>query len=101
VKKIKYNTFGGSGISEIKLSENLRTISDKAFRNCKNLMKVTFKGDKIKKIEKKAFKGTPSGIEFYTPDKATAKKLKTKLAGTGVKNAKIYAGEKLVYKNVN
>ena len=57
-----------------------------AFRNCKKLSKVTFKGNTIKSIGKNAFRGCKKIDSVYVPRKMQYKKLLEK-AGY-VKNVK-------------
>lgn len=47
-----------------------------------------------------AFSNTKKGIKFYVKNKKVAKSLKKQLKGSGVRNAKILVGKKVVYKNV-
>ena len=47
-----------------------------------------------------AFENTKKGIKFYVKNKKVAKSLKKQLKGSGVRNAKILIGKKVVYKNV-
>ena len=54
---------------------------------------------KVSLITASAFKRAATGIKFYVKNKTVAKQLKSKLKGK-VKNAKIYVGKKLIYKNV-
>ena len=76
-------------------------IESKAFGSCKNLKEVIVNDtEKAPKIKSKAFKNTSKGIKFYTKSKKIAKQLKKNLKNSGVKNAKIYVGKKVVYKNV-
>ena len=79
----------------------VKTIGVKTFYKCKNLSKVTINNPKkAPGICKKAFKYTKNGIKFYVKNMKVAKSLKKNLKGSGVKNAKIYVGKTLVYKNV-
>ena len=52
-------------------------------------------------IQWNAFKNTKKGIKFVVKNKRVAKSLKKKLKGTGVRNAKILIGKKVVYQNIN
>ncbi|MGN1418395.1 MAG: leucine-rich repeat domain-containing protein [Acutalibacteraceae bacterium] len=100
-----------TSLESIKFSSKIKIISSKAFYGCKKLSSVTFTdkenvaGASYKKpnsFDAKTFTGTPDGIKFYVKNTTVAKKLKTALKDSGVKNAKIYISSsgKLVYKNV-
>lgn len=94
----------------------IKKISKDAFKGCSKLKSVTFNSTKsvpgysynynTKKSNGKfavgTFSGTPNGISFCVKNVTVAKKLKTALKGSGVKNAKIYniSGKTLYYKNV-
>ena len=94
------------------LPKNLKSIGFSAFADCKKLSKVIInnkkKAPKISKdvvnsetgVYKDAFKNTKKGIKFYVKNKKVAKSLKEQLKGSGVRNAKILIGKKVVYKNV-
>ena len=85
-----------------KINLEIEGIEKKAFYNCKSLSKVTFKNEKKSPyIDKNAFKNTKKGIKFVVKNKRVAKQLKKRLKGTGVKNAKILIGKKVVYQNIN
>ena len=99
-------------LKKITLPKNLKSIGFSAFADCKKLSKVIInnkkKAPKILKdsynsetgVYKKAFKNTKKGIKFYVKNKKVAKSLKKQLKGSGVRNAKILIGKKVVYKNV-
>lgn len=99
-------------LKKITLPKNLKSIGFSAFADCKKLSKVIInnkkKAPKISKdvvnsetgVYKKAFKNTKKGIKFYVKNKKVAKSLKKQLKGSGVRNAKILVGKKVVYKNV-
>ena len=100
----------------IKLSSRIKVIGIKAFQGCSKLKSVTLKdtknipGDSYNyrtnkssgKFAKATFSGTPSNMKFFVKNATVAKKLKTALKGSGVKNARIYSisGKTLYYKNV-
>ena len=93
-----------SKLQSIILSGNIGIIDTKAFSNCKSLSKVTFKNAKKPPyIGKNAFKNTKKGIKFVVKNKKVAKQLKKQLKNkkSGVKNAKILIGKKVVYQNIN
>lgn len=77
-------------------------IDNKAFYNCKKLSKVTLKNKKsVPGIGRNAFKNTKKGIRFYVKNNKVAKSLKNRLHGSGVRNAKIIIGKRVIYKNIN
>ena len=87
-----------------KIKLEIEGIEKKAFYNCKSLSKVTFKNEKKSPyIAKNAFKNTKKGIKFVVKNKKVAKQLKKQLINkkSGVKNAKILIGKKVVYQNIN
>lgn len=91
-------------LQSIILSGNIGIIDTKAFSKCKSLSKVTFKNAKKSPyIAKNAFKNTKKGIKFVVKNKKVAKQLKKQLKNkkSGVKNAKILIGKKVVYQNIN
>ena len=113
VKTIGEGAFWGcKSLKKITLPKNLKSIGFSAFADCKKLSKVIInnkkKAPKILKdsynsetgVYKKAFKNTKKGIKFYVKNKKVAKSLKKQLKGSGVRNAKILIGKKVVYKNV-
>ena len=87
-----------------KIKLEIEGIEKKAFYNCKSLSKVIFKNAKKSPyIAKNAFKNTKKGIKFVVKNKKVAKQLKKQLKNkkSGVKNAKILIGKKVVYQNIN
>ena len=91
-------------LQSIILSGNIGIIDTKAFSKCKKLSKVIFKNAKKSPyIAKNAFKNTKKGIKFVVKNKKVAKQLKKQLKNkkSGVKNAKILIGKKVVYQNIN
>ena len=85
----------------VKLGKNIKEIGKQAFIGCKKLNKVYLDCKRpISSIGSHAFLNTKSGIKFYVKNKKVAKDLKKKLKHSGVKNAKIYIGKKLIYKNI-
>lgn len=85
------------------LTDNIATLDSKAFNGCNNLSKIYVKtaSKSVSNVfSKDTFKGTKTGLCFITYDTTTAKRMKTAINSTGVKNAKIYVKSKLVYKNV-
>ena len=89
-------------LTKVTLGKNITHIWDLAFYNCKKLGKVVFKHDKkLPKIVSNSFDKTKTGIKFYVNNKKLARNLKIKLKKSKVKNARIYVGKKLLFKNVN
>ena len=87
-------------LKTVKIS-SAKKIETEAFSGCKMLSKVTINNKrKAPKIVYNAFKNTKKGIKFYVKNKRVAKSLKKQLKGSGVRNAKILIGKKVVYKNV-
>lgn len=109
LKKVSINKAKTISYHEFSRCSSLKTVDIKetekiergAFYKCKNLSKIKI-GNKKKapKIEKRAFKNTKKGIKFYVENKKVAKSLKKQLKGSGVKNAGILVGKKVIYKNV-
>lgn len=98
-KKAFYNC---KSLKSVSIPESTEVILNKAFYNCKNLSKVSFKNTKkAPYIGKNTFDNTTKGIEFVVKNKKVAKSLKNKLKDSGVKNAKILIGKKVVYNNIN
>lgn len=88
-------------LKSITIPKNVEEIQFWAFKNCRNLSKVKIKSEeKVPIIENTAFKNTKNGIKFYVKNKIVADQLKEQLKGSGVRNAKILIGKKVVYKNV-
>ncbi len=89
-------------LNKIVLPKKLDKIGLFAFKDCINLSKVTLEGiEKVPTIEKASFKNTKDGIQFIVKNQTVADQLKEQLTGSGVKNAKILIGKKVVYKNIN
>ena len=83
------------------MPKGLKTVEYWAFRDCKNLSKVIIKNTKKSpKFYDGCFKNTKNGIQFIVKNQTIADQLKEQLNGTGVKNAKILIGKKVVYQNI-
>ena len=105
-----YGTYSDNKyIKKVTIPSSVKTIKGYTFSNCKGLSKVIIKNEKkAPKISKKTrynitdkvFENTKKGIKFYVKNKKVAKSLKKQLKGSGVRNAKILIGKKVVYKNV-
>ena len=90
-----------SSLKGIRLGKNIKEIGKQAFVGCERLEKVYLDCKRpLSYIGSHAFTSTKSGIKFYVKNKKVAKDLKKKLKHLGVKNAKIYIGKKLIYKNI-
>ena len=107
VEKIGESAFDGcKSLKKITIPKNVKKIEQSAFNGCKKLSKVVFKGYKCPEIDPgnttfySTFGKTKKGIRFQVRTRAIAKQLKAELKNTGVKKAKIYVGDKLIYKNV-
>ena len=89
-------------LKKISIPQKVEKIDFCAFKDCINLSKLTLEGEeKAPTIEKAAFKNTKDGIQFIVKNQTIADQLKEQLNGTGVKNAKILLGKKVVYQNIN
>ena len=89
-------------LQSVIFSSNIENIDTKAFIKCNNLSKVIFKNvKKLPYIDENAFKNTKKGIKFVVKNKKIAKQLKKQLKESGVRNARILVGKKVVYQNIN
>lgn len=89
-------------LQSVIFSSNIENIDTKAFIKCNNLSKVIFKNvKKLPYIDENAFKNTKKGIKFVVKNKKVAKQLKKQLKESGVRNARILVGKKVVYQNIN
>ena len=102
VKKIGKAAFKDcKNLKKITIPKNVEKINSVTFGGCKELSKVVFKGYECPKIDTfKPFKNTKKGIRFQVRTRAIAKELKAELKNSGVRKAKIYVGDKLIYKNI-
>ena len=102
LKSINSAAFGYcKSLKKISIPLSVKKIDEFAFGCCKNLSKVYINNKKKSpKIVYNAFENTKKGIKFYVKNKKVAKSLKKQLKGSGVRNAKILVGKKVVYKNV-
>lgn len=125
VKKICHQAFVGAKIKTVTFGKKVKTIDTYAFSNCKKLTTVTMKKG-LKTIDKNAFEGcknlsevvinntktspdvkdfafngVKTGTKFVVKNNSIAKQLMWELKGSGVNDAKIYVGEKLVYKDIS
>ena len=65
VTKITKNAFkGNKNLKKVTLGKNITKIGKGAFSGCTKLKKITVKGDKLKKVEKSAFKDCKLNKEF-------------------------------------
>lgn len=89
-------------LNRIVLPPNLDKIGLWAFKDCIKLSKVILEGEeKAPTIEKASFNNTKDGIKFVVKNQTVADQLKEQLNGSGVKDAKILIGKKVVYQNIN
>lgn len=102
LKTIKWDAFYKcKSLKKITIPENVEKIQYDAFRKCKKLSKVKIEsGEQVPNIENNAFKYTKNGIKFVVKNQSAAEQLVIQLKGSGVKNAKILVGKKVVYQNV-
>ena len=103
IKKISYRTFKKCiSLKKMTIPKNVEVIEFGAFSDCNELVKVNIESEiKTPIIGKNAFKNTKDGIQFIVKNQTIADQLKEQLNGSGVKNAKILIGEKVVYQNIN
>lgn len=98
VKKIYHQAFVGARLKTVNLGKKVKTVDTYAFWNCKKLSKVVINNTKnAPTIGDFAFYHAKKGIKFYVKNETVAKQLKKNLKSTGVVNAKIYVGKKLIY----
>ncbi len=65
VTKLAKNAFkGNKKLRKVTLGKNVKTIGKSAFSGCKKLRSITVKGNKLKKIEKYAFKNCKLNKDF-------------------------------------
>lgn len=90
IEKIYGGAFRGcTSLKSFTVSEKTSMIGMNAFYGCKNLKKVTVNCKSTPKIYTDAFAKTNSAITFTARNKTMATNLKTALAKTGLKNAKV------------
>lgn len=70
------------------IGKNVKTIQKNAFKNCKNLRKITVKSKVLTKVGKNAFKGTIGKVTVKVPKKKKAKYDKL-FKGKGNKKVKV------------
>lgn len=98
VKKIYHQAFEGTRAKTVTLGKKVKTVDTYAFWKCKKLSKVVINNTKnAPTIGDFAFYHAKKGIKIYVKNEMVAKQLKKNLKNTGVVNAKIYVGKKLVY----
>ena len=54
-------------LKKLTIGKNVTTIGAKAFFKCKKLKSITFKGTKLKKVGKRAFKGIYKKVKIRAP----------------------------------
>ncbi len=74
-------------LTSIEIGANVTKIGASSFNNCKKLGKITFKGSKVPKVTKNAFKGIKKNPKIYYPSKMKKQlsKLKKAMKTGGVK----------------
>ena len=111
-KKIGSCAFENCGsLKKITIPKNIKKIKGSAFCNCKELSTVIIENEKnspkviieYEGIKSSAFKNTKDGIQFIVKNQTVADQLKEQLQNnkSGVKNAKILIGKKVVYQNIH
>lgn len=68
-----------TNLKSVVIGKSVTNIGAKAFYNCKNLAKITFKGTAVKKIGKDAFKGIKKNASFVMKKTFTYKNVKYKI----------------------
>lgn len=68
-----------TNLKSVVIGKYVTGIGAKAFYNCKNLAKITFKGTAVKKIGKDAFKGIKKNAAFVMKKTFTSKNVKYKI----------------------
>ena len=56
-------------LKKLTVGKNVKTINAKAFFKCKKLKSITFKGTKLKKVGRNAFKATYRKVNIKAPKK--------------------------------
>ncbi|MDE6889943.1 MAG: leucine-rich repeat domain-containing protein [Eubacterium sp.] len=79
---------GNKSITSVVINKNMKSISAKAFYNCKKLKKVKLKSKNIIKMNNKAFAKIHSKAKFYTYN-SKIDKYRTLLKNAGVKKPSI------------
>lgn len=80
VTAIEDNAFANqTNLKSVAIGKYVTSIGAKAFYNCKNLAKVTFKGTAVKTIGKDAFKGVKKNASFVMKKIFTFKNVKYKI----------------------
>ncbi len=79
---------GNKSVSSVIISKNMKSISAKAFYNCKKLKKIKLKSKNIIKMNNKAFAKIHSKAKFYTYN-SKIDKYKSMLKNAGVKKPNV------------
>ena len=77
---------GNRKMTRVVIGKYVQNIESKAFYNCKNLKKMTFKGKTLKKVGKNALKGIRKNAVIKVPE-AQYKSYKNLLSGKGQKKS--------------
>lgn len=98
VTQISANAFKNcKTLKSVVIGKNIRTIGKKAFFGCKKLGKITFKGTKVPKIKKQAFKKTKAKAKVFAPKKMkknALNRLKKNLKKAGLSKKAVYKKSK-------
>ena len=97
---ISFNNELDDTVEKIILPSSAEKITENGFSACVLLVVRLNMEKESPIIEDTAFKNTKNGIKFYVKNQIVADQLKEQLKGSGVRNAKILVGKKVVYKNV-
>ena len=81
-------------LKSVIIGKSIVFIEKNAFYGCKNLRKVTFKTKILRKIGKKAFKGTHKNIKFKCPKKKL-KKYKRMIRNAGASKKAFITSKKI------
>lgn len=79
---------GNKSITSVVINKNMKSISAKAFYNCKKLKKIKLKSKNITKMNNKAFAKIHSKAKFYTYNSQISK-YKAMLKNAGVKTPSV------------
>ena len=82
---------GDTKIKSVTIGKNIKTIGKDAFKNCRNLKKITITPDSLKTVKTTAFKGCPNKkttkVTIKTSKKKVFNSVKTMIQKAGLKKA--------------
>lgn len=87
VTSVGKNALKGAKVKQIAMGKNMKRIEKGAFKNCKNLQKLTIKG-KLKTVQKGAFRGCKKRITIKGASKKVRKANIKKIKKSGYKKIK-------------